>query len=135
MKATIVLKQIRNFKTYEDKQKTSLDAITRAYVAAKRAAVEAKRAGNPQYLMTCASLLRLKRKRFQVRTLLCGYASHVISEQVNTCLVCDRQQFDATSGAGILDARMSLCRPLCFCYRSTFCCLCNVECLVCTKVK
>ena len=84
MEGTTVLKQIKKFKKYEDRQKTCLAAIKRAYAAAGRAANEAKRAGNPQYLVTCASPPRLVKNRFEVRTLPCGYASHVFSEQVNT---------------------------------------------------
>lgn len=85
MEGTTVLKQIKNFMKYKDKQKTCLAAIQRAYAAAERAASEAKRAGNPQYLVTCVSPPRLVKNRFEVRTLPCGYSSHVSSEQVNTC--------------------------------------------------
>ena len=85
MEGTTVLKQIKNFKKYEDRQRTCLAAIKRAYAAAGRAANEAKRSGNPQYLVTCASPPRLGKTRFEVRTLPCRYASHVFSEQVNTC--------------------------------------------------
>ncbi|DBB14133.1 TPA: hypothetical protein ACH3X3_001085 [Trebouxia sp. C0006] len=81
MEGTTVLKQIENFKKYEDRQMTCLAAIKRAYAAAGRAANEAKRTGNPQYLVTCASPPRLVKTRFEVRTLPCGYASHVFSEQ------------------------------------------------------
>ncbi|KAL3130715.1 hypothetical protein ABBQ38_000064 [Trebouxia sp. C0009 RCD-2024] len=81
MEGSTVLKQIKNFKKYEDRQKTCLAAIKRAYDAAGRAANEAKRAGNPQYLVTCASPPRLVKNLFEVRTLPCGYSSHVFSEQ------------------------------------------------------
>ena len=50
MEGTTVLKQIKNFKKYQDRQMTCLAAIKRAYAAAGRAANEAKRTGNPQYL-------------------------------------------------------------------------------------
>ena len=60
MEGETVLKLIKNFKPpAKDKQKTCLAAIKRAYAAAERAASEAKRAGNPQYLVTCASPPRL----------------------------------------------------------------------------
>ena len=85
MEGTTVLKQIKNFKKYGDMQKTCLDAIKRAYAAAGRAASEARHTGAPQYLVTCASPPRLVKTRFEVRTLPCGYASHVNSEQVNIC--------------------------------------------------
>ena len=69
MEGTTVFKQIKDFNKYGDRQKTCLAAIKRAYAAAGRAAKEAKRAGNPQYLVTCASPPRLVKNRFEVRTL------------------------------------------------------------------
>ena len=91
MEGTTVFKQIKNFKGYEQRQKTSLAAIQKAYATAGRAADEAKLAGHRQYLVSCTSPPRLVRKQqYQVRTLPCGYSSHVSSEQVISCCVITR---------------------------------------------
>jgi hypothetical protein len=83
MEGMTVFKQIKNFKEYEKKQKTSLTAIQKAYAIAGRAADVAKRDGRSQYLVSCTSPPTVVRKqRYEVRTLPCGYSSHISSLQV-----------------------------------------------------
>ena len=83
-----MFKQIKKFDEYKQKQKTSLAAINRAYAIARRAADVAKRDGLPQYLVSCTSPPAVVRKqKYQVRTLPCGYSSCVSSEKVRFCFV------------------------------------------------
>lgn len=120
MEGTTVYKQIMNFKEYEQRQKTSLAAIQKAYATAGRAAEEAKLAGHPQYLVSCTSPPELVREqRYQVKTLPCGYKSHVASEQVISCCVITR--FEAfcqvvQKSAGCISGRVSLLQSA-FCTR------------------
>lgn len=86
MEGVTVFKQIKNFEEYAKRQKTSFAAIKKAYAAAEQGADEAKRNGQPQYLVSCSAPPRLVRQqRYEVRTLPCGYVSHVSSERVSSC--------------------------------------------------
>lgn len=80
-----MFKQIKKFNEYEQKQKTSLAAIRKAYAAAARAADAAKHNGHFQYLVSCTSLPTLVTKQqYEVRMLPCGYSCCVSSEKVSS---------------------------------------------------
>lgn len=84
MEGMTVFKKIHKFNEYTQKQKNSLAAIQKAYAVAQGAAAVAECNGSSQYLVSCTSPPSVVGKQqYRVRTLPCGYLSHVFSEKVS----------------------------------------------------